>query len=164
MGKKKVYLETTMFNFFVEEIADDHHINTVKFFEEIAAGKYEAFTSMYVLREIERTEDEEKRKKMLDLSNKYDIAVLKETDEAAKLAEIYVEEGVIQRKFMTDCLHIAIATVHGIDMIVSMNHKHIVKDKTIIMTSYINVQKGYRAIKICSPTEVMEYGKKDQYG
>jgi len=159
MGKKKVYLETTLFNFYLEKKYGTEHVNTVKLFEEIAAGKYEAFTSTYVIRELEDTKDEEKRAKMLDLIIKYGITVLDENDDAVDLADIYAEEGVIQRKYMTDSRHIALATIYEMDMIVSMNFDHIVKRKTIIMTSHINVQKGYRAVKICSPKEVMENDK-----
>jgi len=161
MVKKKVYLETTLFNFYLEEDKGENHVNTVRLFEEIAAGKYEAFTSAYVVRELERTEDEEKRYKMLGLIIEYGITVLDDSDEATKLASIYLEKGVIPHRFRADGIHIALATVNRLDMIVSMNLKHIVKRKTKIMTTYINVQKGYRAVKIYSPTEVMEYGKKD---
>ena len=160
MRKQRIYLETTLFNYYFEEDRGIDHINTVLLFGEIAAGKYEAFTSAYVVEELERAPDEDKRSKMLGLITKYGITVLNESDEAVKIAEIYTEKGVIQRKYMADCLHIAIATVHGLDMIVSKNLEHIVKDKTIRMTTDINVQKGYRAVRICSPTEVMEYGKK----
>jgi hypothetical protein len=46
MRTPKIYLETTIFNFYID--ADrDAHADTVLLFEEIAAGKYEAFTSVY---------------------------------------------------------------------------------------------------------------------
>jgi len=163
MVKKKVYLETTLFNFYFEENKKIDHIDTVQLFEEIAAGKYEAFTSTYVIDELKKARDKEKRDKMLNLINIYGITILRSNHDVAKMAGVYAEEGVIKQKYKMDRLHIAIATVHGLDMIVSMNFDHIVKRKTIIMTSYINVQKGYRAVKLCSPTEVVEYGKKDQF-
>ncbi|MDR0198709.1 MAG: hypothetical protein LBI08_03085, partial [Methanomassiliicoccaceae archaeon] len=137
MKKLKIYLETTLFNLYVDESEGDDHINTVKLFEEITAGKYEAFTSKYVIEELERA-SEEKRDKMLNIIAKYGITVLIEDDEVAKMADIYVKEGVIPLRFRTDGLHIAIATVYGLDAIVSMNLRHIVKWKTILMTTYIN--------------------------
>lgn len=150
-----------MFNFYLEEDKGIYHISTVLLFEDIVAGKYEAFTSTYVIRELERTKDEVKRGKLLDLITRYNIAVINDGPKDVALAEIYAAEGVIQRKYMTDCRHIAIATVHGMDMIVSMNFHHIVKRKTILRTAHINIQKGYHAVKICSPKEVMENEKKD---
>ena len=158
--KKKVYLETSLFNFYIDESGGDAHIFTLRLFEEIAKGKYEAFTSTYVIEELEKAE-EEKRNKMLEIIQRYDITILSERDEVDRMAEIYVANGVIPNKFRTDGLHIAIATVYGLDMIVSMNLRHIVKRKTIKMTTHINILNGYSAVKICSPAEVVEYGKKD---
>jgi predicted nucleic acid-binding protein len=150
MEKQKVYLETSLFNFYIDGSKGNDHINTVKLFEEIAAGKYEAFTSTYVTDELERAR-KDKRDKMLNLITEYNIAVLAESGEAARLADIYAEEGVIPRKYRTDGLHIAIAAVNELDTIVSMNLRHIVKQKTIRMTTHINESNGYRAVSICSP-------------
>ena len=150
----KIYLETTLFNFYIDEDRDAHE-DTVKLFKEVASGKYEAFTSTYVTDELENA-PEIKRNKMLRLITEYNIAVLAPSDEAVQIANIYIEEGIIPKKFRTDGLHIAIATVNELDMIVSMNFKHIVKRKTILATEKINKLNGYRAIEIYSPMEVVE--------
>jgi len=154
MRLPKVYLETTLFNFYFDE-ARDAHADTVKLFQEIAVGKYEAFTSTYVTDELEKA-PQAKRDKMMNLITQYDITVLAPHVEAVRMAGIYVAEGVIPQRFHTDGLHIAIAAVHDLDMIVSMNFQHIVKRKTITMTGYINTMNGYRAIEIYSPMEVIE--------
>lgn len=154
MRTQKIYLETTLFNYYID-IDRDAHADTVKLFNEIAAGKYEAFTSTYVTDELEKAPDA-KRDKMLGLIKKYNIAVLAASDEAVRIADIYVAEGVIPKKYKTDALHIASATVNELDMIVSMNFKHIVKRKTILATGKINNLNGYRAIEIYSPMEIVE--------
>ena len=154
MRVPKVYLETTLFNFYVDKNREAH-ADTVKLFENIAAGKFEAFTSRYVIEELAKA-SEIKREKMLNLILKYDIPVLESNDEAAKLAELYVAEGIIPLRFHADGLHIAIAAVNDLDMIISMNFQHIVKRKTIQMTSHINRMNGYRAVEIYSPMEVVE--------
>jgi hypothetical protein len=97
-----------------------------------------------------------KRDKMMRLIAEYNIAVIGPSDEAARLADIYVAEGIIPQKYRADALHIAIAAVNNLDMIVSMNFKHIVKRKTILSTGKINLLNGYRAIEIYSPMEVVE--------
>ena len=154
MRKQKVYLETTLFNFYFDEDRDAH-ADTVKLFKEIAAGKYEGFTSSYVTEELENA-PEEKRDNMMGLIREYDIAVLAPNEEAVRMADIYVAENVIPQKHRMDGLHIAIATVNELDMIISMNFKHIVKRKTILATGKINNLNGYRAIEIYSPMEVVE--------
>ena len=155
MRKQKIYLETTLFNHYFDEDRGLAHESTVTLFREIAAGKYEAFTSTYVTDELENAPDD-KRDKMIGLIAKYDIAVLAPTDEAVRIAELYIEEKIIPQKYRTDGLHIAIATVNDLDMIISMNFQHIVKRKTKIGTSSINTLNGYRAVEILSPMEVFE--------
>ena len=143
-----------MFNYYFDKDRDAH-ADTVKLFKEIAAGKYEAFTSTYVTDELEKAANP-KRDKMLGLIMEYGIAVLAPTEDAAKMADIYVAEGVIPRKYRTDGLHIATATVHALDMIISLNFSHIVKRTTILATGKINVLNGYHAIEIYSPMEVVK--------
>jgi len=161
MRRQKIYLETSLFNFYVDEDRGTAHYDTVKLFEHIAAGKYEPFTSTYVTEELKGAQ-EEKRDKMLKIIDDYSITVLNTIEEVGSIADIYVAEGVIPQKYVMDGLHIAIATVYGLDMIVSMNFHHIVKQKTIRMTESINILNGYRAVEICSPTEVVENEEKDR--
>ena len=54
MRKQRIYLETTLFNHYFDEDRGLAHRSTVTLFKEIAAGKYEAFTSDYVTDELER--------------------------------------------------------------------------------------------------------------
>jgi len=93
---------------------------------------------------------------MISLFSEYGIIVLEPNVAASILADLYVTEGVIPLKYRTDGLHIAIATINGLDMIISMNFQHIVKRKTVKMTGAINILKGYHAIEIYSPMEVVE--------
>jgi hypothetical protein len=153
----KIYLETTIFNFYVDTDRGFAHESTVALFKEIAARKYLAFTSEYVVKELEAAKTE-KRDKMLPLIKQYNILVLDFNDAAEGLADLYVAEGVIPKKYRTDGLHIAIATVNNLDMIISMNFQHIVKRKTERMTAAINTLNGYNAVEICNPMEVSESG------
>ena len=143
-----------MFNYYFDKDRDAH-ADTVKLFKEIAAGKYEAFTSTYVTDELEKAPNP-KRDKMIALITEYGITVLAPTEGAARMADIYVAEGVIPRKYRTDALHIATVTVNALDMIISLNFSHIVKRKTILATGKINVLNGYHAIEIYSPMEVVK--------
>jgi len=155
MRTQKVYLETTLFNFYVDEGRGDAQTDTVKLFKEIAAGKYEAYTSDYVIDELALAPNE-KREKMISLLSEYKIKVLEPDAEASRLADKYVLEGVIPQRYRADGLHIAIAAVYGLDLIISMNFQHIVKHKTEKMTGAINTLNGYRAVEIVSPMEVVE--------
>ena len=154
MRKSRIYLETTLFNYYVDKDRDAH-ADTVQLFKEISAGKYEAFTSRYVIDELTNA-PEPKREKMLSLISEYGIPVLEPTNEVVQLAGIYIEERVIPQNHRSDGLHIAIATVNALDMIISLNFKHIVKRKTILATERINLLNGYRAVEIYSPQEIIK--------
>jgi len=154
MRKPKIYLETTLFNFYFDTDRDAHAA-TVKLFEEIAAGKYEPFTSRYVVDELEQ-DTTEKREKMMNLIKQYEIPVFGFSDEAETLADIYVADGIIPVKYRTDGLHIAISAINDLDMIISMNFQHIVKRKTKLATANINALNGYRAVEILNPMEVID--------
>jgi hypothetical protein len=81
---------------------------------------------------------------------------LEATPEIDRLGRVYINEGVIPAAYDTDALHIAAATVNGLDFIVSLNFKHIVKHKTIIETEIINAREGYKRVFIHTPAEVIE--------
>ena len=51
----------------------------------------------------------------------------------------------------------AAVTVAGLDFIVSLNFRHIVKRKTIIETEIINAREGFRRVFIHTPAEVINY-------
>ena len=153
MHKQKVYLETTMFNYFVEETKEDNPI-TIAFFEAIKSGQYEGYTSTYAIEEMENS-TEPKRSAMLDLIDKYQITVLDASEEAERLADIYVQNGIIPEKKNLDAQHIAIATINEIGIILSYNFKHINKLKTKTMVPAINQSEGYLPVIITQPKEVI---------
>ena len=93
----------------------DAHADTVRLFEDIAAGKYEAFTSDYVVDELKDSANE-KREKMFMLIERYGMTVLEFDQEAEQLADVYVEQGIIPSKYRTDGIHITVASVNDSDM------------------------------------------------
>lgn len=155
MNKLKIYLETTILNFFYADDAPDKRSDTLRLFQEIVEGKYEAYTSYAVIDEIYKA-SEQLRNRLLSLLIEYDIPILDEGSDADRLADLYVTEGVIPLKYRDDSIHIALATITGMDIILSWNFKHIVKRKTILMTNLINAREGYKNIDIYSPSEVVE--------
>ncbi len=155
MRAAKIYIETSVFNFVFADDSPEKRDDTITLFKEIENGKYIPFTSAYAVFELRRA-SETKRGAMLELVTKYNMTVLPGTDEVRQLAEKYVSEGVIPQKYLTDAMHIAVATVNDLDLIVSYNFKHIVKLKTVTMTEAVNLREGYRRIGIYSPTEVID--------
>jgi hypothetical protein len=98
MRKQKIYLETTLFNFYVDEDRGFAHESTIVLFNEIAEGKYEAFTSRFVISELNNA-PKAKREKMLNLILEYDIPILETNDEVVRIADLYINEKI--RIFVT---------------------------------------------------------------
>ena len=155
MSKPKIYLETSIFNFPFADDAPQLKADTIRLFEEIKAGKYEPYTSIYALEELENTVQINKLKKMKGLIEACNITIIPVSEDAERLAALYLAEGIINEKYMTDAYHIAITAVYQLDFIVSLNFQHIVKQKTIRETTRINRREGYRQIGIYEPAEVI---------
>jgi predicted nucleic acid-binding protein len=152
----KLYLETTMFNYFFD--ADrDGHVATVAVFEAIGRGEFDGYTSVVTLAELDRA-PEPKRTEMLALVERFGITVL-DNDEYKVLAARYLSEGVIPVTHPDDSAHIAIASVNEIDCVLSFNYKHINKLKTKKRTTEINAAFGFGAVVISTPMEVLDNEK-----
>ena len=96
---------------------------------------------------------------MLKLVDDFAITSLPLDEREEWLADKYIEAGAIPAKHRTDALHIASATVHGIDFIVNQNFEHIIKDKAIRLTTMVNEAEGYEDIGIYEPGEVIGNGR-----
>jgi len=156
MRTPTVYIETSVFNFVFADDAPEGQRHTLALFEEIRQGRYKPYTSEYVIRELERAASP-KREEMLALIDQYNVTILPTSEEAERLARMYVAEGIIPARYVDDSRHIAMASVYGLAFIVSFNFKHIVKRTTVLMTESINLREGYNRIGIYSPTEVIEH-------
>ena len=155
MEKPKIYLETTMFNFPFADDAPQYQADTLRLFEEIKAGKFQPYTSEYVIRELDATTNEDKRTRMKKLIEDYGVIFLEQCDEAERLASVYIAEEAVKPSYPADALHIAAATVYKLDFIVSLNFQHILRRKTIELTELINYRMGYKKVGIYSPGEVI---------
>lgn len=73
------------------------------------------------------------------------------------MAKKNIEAKVVGETSYTDCLHIALATIHSADILVSWNFKHIVNVIRIIGYNAVNHKEGYKQIDIRSPRELLSY-------
>ena len=152
--KLRLYLETTVFNYYFDEDRLGHE-DVLKLFEAIKAGKYEAYTSSYVMQELEQA-PEPKRANMLALIEDYQLNILNTSSKIRRLGELYIERGIIPASHLFDSLHVALASVYELDCIVSYNFHHINRNKTRIMTANINKEEGYGGIMIITAEEVLD--------
>lgn len=79
------------------------------------------------------------------------------TEEAVKLADMYIAEKVVGKTSRDDCFHIALATINKADILVSWNFKHIVNVFRIRGYNAVNLKLGYSQIDIRSPQDIINY-------
>ena len=147
--KLSLYLDTSVIGgYFDKEFEQDTRL----LFKNIEDGIYDVFISDLTKNELEAAP--EKVKNLLEDIEYRQIFV---TDECEDLAEEYIKENVVGKASKEDCIHIATATIHNIDVLVSWNFKHIVNVQRIRGYNTINMKNGYRTIDIRSPKEVVIY-------
>lgn len=78
-------------------------------------------------------------------------------EEALELADEYVNQKVVGISSIEDCRHIAMATIAKVEYVVSWNFKHIVNSERIIGYNSVNLSKGYKAISIITPIELLNH-------
>jgi len=158
MRKLKLYLDTSVINFLFADDVPEFKKITEEFFEIVKIGKgFEVYISDVVINEITKTNDIIKRNNLLSIIQDYHLIRLPNDKdvEISKLAEIYINNGIIPRGKIEDALHIAYAVVFEMDVLLSWNFKHLAnikKEKDVLLT---NMKNGYNyPIRIVTPMEV----------
>jgi predicted nucleic acid-binding protein len=146
MTKKKLYIETSVWNHLEHTDREDWRETAESFFDSISAGFYEAYISSVVIDEINATPDTMLQKKLVNHINDFAPVMLEFDNEALALAEQYIASefaGVNSQRIYNDCRHVAVATVNDLKHIVSFNCRHLVNDRRIDGFNAINIRCGY---------------------
>jgi hypothetical protein len=144
MKKLKVYLDTSIINFLYADDAPHFKSITKEFFDDFVKTKiYDVSVSDIVLDEIEQTESEEKKLKLLNVINDYELPFTYFNEEAQTLARIYIKEGIIPAKKYDDARHIGLATVMNFDILLSWNFKHLANVNKRNQVKIINEREKY---------------------
>jgi hypothetical protein len=85
-----------------------------------------------------------------------DIAELEITDAVRDLATALVADVPFPEKAQIDALHIAVATVHGMDYLLTWNCRHIANATLRHGIESVCAVSGYTAPVICTPLELLE--------
>lgn len=147
--KTKLYLDTSIPSAFYDTSKPLRQLMTQKWFEN-EAPLYDIYVSVLTIEEIDRLKNIGKREKIKDLILKRHVDVLTISTEIKELADTYMSKGAIPKSEPEDALHIAIATVNGMDGLASWNFKHIVSINPIRKIHEINKKKNYPLVEIGS--------------
>lgn len=160
-NKLKIYLETTLFNYyFLNDPSRQSDIEATKrLFNELKAGSFLGIVSDITAGELEDCPTEKQRENMLRLARQTHLQQITEDDYPGlvNLAEQYVRVGAIPKKKMGDALHIAAATLTNCDILVSWNYSHIVRYKTRQAVHDVNTLQNHTNIIISTPKELTNH-------
>jgi predicted nucleic acid-binding protein len=156
--KTSIYIETSVVSYLTARPAKDlvmagHQLATADFWERIS--DFDVFISELVLQEAGKGDPSAAAKRLQALTGFEELEINAYCNE---LAKVLIKTGAIPEKFPEDALHIATATIHAIDLIVTWNFKHI---NNPVMRAEIRQaiqSQGLICPELCSPDELLGEG------
>jgi predicted nucleic acid-binding protein len=145
--KISLYLETSVVGAYLDNSDPFRRDITIRWWEHELV-EYQAYSSALVTRELERV-PEPHRSGYLNLVRPLETLDL--TEEVGILAEGYIERGIFQRKYMADAVHVALASFHKIDYLVTWNFGHIANVRKQARLRLFNTTAGFFSPVIVTP-------------
>ena len=130
---------------------------TIALWEQIKQGQYDVYLSQVTLDEVYRC-DEEKLEILRRYMAEIDFTLFEVDSEVDKIAQAFIDNGILREKSIDDCYHIAFAMKNGCDAVVSWNFKHIYNIKTIKGVKIVSGITNYPEVAIYSPPVLAEGG------
>jgi predicted nucleic acid-binding protein len=148
--KRRIYTDTSAIGGCLDE---EFAAPSTRLFQRFTDGR-----DLLVLSDLTRLELERAAatvRALIDQLPQDAVEEVRLTPEALELAEQYLAAKVIGPGSVLDAQHIATATVHRVDVLVSWNFKHIVNIKRIHGYNSVNLRLGYPLLEIRTPREVI---------
>ena len=155
--KRKVYIETTVVSYYTGRATRDLLVaarqQETRVLWPRLLSEFETYISALVFEEA-RAGDPEAAARRLEAIEPF--PVLDVDEDATELAARLLTDTAVPKQFPEDAMHIAIASVNGMEFIVSLNFTHINNPfKRAEIRSSVE-SAGYICPEICSPEELME--------
>jgi predicted nucleic acid-binding protein len=155
--KRRLYIETTVVSYLTARPSRDliiagHQEATRDLWPKLNT-EFEVYVSSLVFEEAGRG-DKVQAKKRLNAIKPFPM--LEIDAEARELSKKIMAERGVPKEYPEDALHIAIATVNGIDLIITWNFAHFNNPFTRKKIRSIIEEAGYISPEICSPEELLE--------
>lgn len=152
----KVYLETSFIGYLTawprrDLLVAAHQQVTHEWWRTRRSG-FELFVSQRVIDEAAAGDEEAARERLAVLAG---IPLLDLNEEVARLAETLVSNGPFPEAAAADAVHVAAATVHGMDFLLTWNCRHIANAEMARAAAALCAESGYDIPVICTPDELM---------
>lgn len=152
-----VYLETTIPSYLTARPSRDlvfaAHQEVTREWWQTRRKAYELFVSQTVLDEAGSGDPEAAADRLSVLAG---IPLLEATEEAIRLAARLVQDVPMPPNTAVDALHVALATVHGMDYLLTWNCAHIANARLRPMIESVCAAAGRVCPVICTPLELSE--------
>jgi predicted nucleic acid-binding protein len=150
MKKLHIYVDTSVIGG-----CEDAEFSAVsrRLWSKFQTGEYVLVISDLTLQELEGAPPRVRRR-LEEVSADLHVRVALSAG-VQELAHAYIARGVVGPGSLADALHVALATVSGVDVLVSWNFKHIVNFGRIRLFNAVNLEQGYGLIEIRTPREVL---------
>lgn len=145
--KLSLYLETSVIGSYLDASDRFRRDLTIRWFEH-ELSEYDVFISLLVQRELERVDEPHRAGYMKIIKP---LQRLEFVEEAAILAEGYISRGIFHRKFMADAFHVALASIHKIDYLVTWNFGHLANVRRQARIKLFNTAAGFFSPAIVTP-------------
>jgi len=147
--KPRIYVDTSVIGGCFD---DEFREASLRLFDAFRRGE-----AILVISEVTRKELEDAPSRvsgMPDAVPDQYFELLPESDEASRLAEAYIASGAVGPKHYNDALHVALASLGGVDIIASWNFKHMVNWQRIQTYNDVNRNLNYSIVDIRTPKEI----------
>ena len=155
--RAKVYIETSVISYLTARPSRDLIVaanqQVTQEWWQHRLAKVDVFISQLVMSESDSGDASAVAKRREVIAG---FSTLGITPEAIMLAEALVAQKAIPRQAAEDALHIAIATVNGMDYLLTWNFKHIANAVMRANVEAVCRMNGYEPPVICTPLELME--------
>jgi hypothetical protein len=145
--KKSLYIETSVIGAYLDNGEPFRRDMTIRWWEH-ELKEYAAYVSSLVVRELERM-DEPRRSSYLNLIR--DLPQYEVSEETAILADGYISRGIFHRKYLSNALHVALASVNKADFIVTWDFGHLANVHRQARIQLFNTVAGFFVPMIVTP-------------
>lgn len=155
--KESIYIETSVVSYYVSKPSRDiivlaHQQITSEWWPK-AVKRFDVYISEVVVEEAAAGNKESAEQRLNKLKG---FPYLELTEKVEKIAQIYMEKLSIPKKALRDAAHLAVASVHNIDYLVTWNCVHLANGEIIKKLLKINEKLSIKTPVICTPEELME--------
>jgi len=154
--KPKAYLETSVVSYLTARASRDlivaAHQKLTRVWWERRRKRFDLYCSHLVIQEAAGGDKGAARRRLEVLRP---LPLLEITDAAGRLARDLVIEAPIPEKASEDALYIALATIHGMDYLLTWNCRHIANAEIRNAVAAVCGDRGYEPPVICTPEELM---------